>query len=178
MLNNFGITHLAAIWNCDETGKQFEHEPVKVIAPKGARKVVGRTSSVRTNVRIMACVNAVGISMPPMFIVKGKTSKSLHGFNTQQSPIGSMWGFQDKGWMTDALGEIWFRDIFLKHCGSARLQLLILDGHTSHQTLAILEMTIQENIHVLSLPPHTTYALQPLDRTVFGPLNTAYNTAC
>jgi hypothetical protein len=87
-----------------------------------------------------------------MFIVKGKTSKSSHGFNTQQSPTGSMWGFQDKGWMTDALGEIWFRDIFLKHCGSARPQLLILDGHSSHETLAILDMAMQENIHILSLP--------------------------
>ena len=89
-----------------------------------------------------------------------------------------MWAYQEKGWMNDALGELWFREIFLKNCGDARPQLLILDGHSSHETLAILELGLQENIHILSLPPHTTHVLQPLDRTVFGPLNTAYNSVC
>jgi hypothetical protein len=42
------------IWNCDECGKQFEHTPVRVVAEKGARNVVGRTSSNRTNITIMA----------------------------------------------------------------------------------------------------------------------------
>jgi hypothetical protein len=36
------------IWNCDECGKQFEHTPVRVVAEKGARNVVGRTSNNRT----------------------------------------------------------------------------------------------------------------------------------
>jgi hypothetical protein len=31
------------VWNMDETGKSFEHDPVKVIAVKGARNVPGRT---------------------------------------------------------------------------------------------------------------------------------------
>ena len=168
----------SVIWNCDETGKQFEHDPVKILAPKGARSLVGRTTANRTNVTIMACVNAVGNVMPPMFVVKGKTSRSLHGFNTEAAPEGCMWAYQEKGWMNDALGEVWFREIFLKNCGDARPQLLILDGHSSHETLAILELALQENIHILSLPPHTTHVLQPLDRTVFGPLNTAYDSVC
>jgi len=33
-------------------------------------------------------------------------------------------------------------------------------------------------ICVIALPPHTTHALQPLDKWVFGPLNRAYNDAC
>ena len=33
------------IWNCDETGKNFEHQPVKVIAAKDEKSVVGRTSA-------------------------------------------------------------------------------------------------------------------------------------
>ena len=168
----------SVIWYCDETGKQFEHDPVKILAPKGARSLVGRTTANRTNVTIMACVNAVGNVMPPVFVIKGKTSLSLHRFNTEAAPEGCMWAYQEKGWMNDALGEVWFREIFLKICGDARPQLLILDGHSSHETLAILELALQENIHILSLPPHTTHALQPLDRTVFGPLNMAYNSVC
>ena len=166
------------IWNCDECGKQFEHDPVRVVAEKGAKNVVGRTTGNRTNITIMACVNASGEKMPPMLITKGKTARSLHGFNTTGAPSGSIWTYQEKGWMTDELGEMWFRDIFLPNCGPSRPQILILDGHSSHETLSLLQLAVEENIHILSLPPHTTHALQPLDRSVFGPFNIAYNKAC
>lgn len=33
------------IWNCDESGKNFEHDPVRIITTKGATSVVGKTSS-------------------------------------------------------------------------------------------------------------------------------------
>jgi len=55
------------IWNCDEMGKIFEHEPVKVVAAKG-ESCLSRTSSKFTNITIMACENAVGERMPPMFV--------------------------------------------------------------------------------------------------------------
>lgn len=126
----------------------------------------------------MACVNAAGNKMSPLFIVKGKTSRSLHGFNTLAAPQGTRWHYQANGWMNDEIGERWFEDVFLMECGKERPQLLILDGHSSHESLSIIELAIQNNIHILSLPPHTTHALQPLDRCVFGPLNNAYNTAC
>lgn len=84
------------IWNCDETGKQLEHTPVNVIiiASRGSKSVVGRTGNDRSNITIMACVNATGDSMPPMLIVKGKTKKSLFGFNTAESPQNSVSALQ------------------------------------------------------------------------------------
>lgn len=167
----------AKIWNCDEIGKNFEHEPVKVVAAKG-ESCLSRTSSKSTNITVMACVNAAGERMPPMFVVKGKTCKSLYGFNTEVAPKGSRWAFQSNGWMDDTLGERWFNDIFLKNCGPDRPQLLILDGHSSHETLGMLMQAMEENVHILALPPHTTHALQPLDKAVFGPLNRAYNESC
>lgn len=75
-------------------------------------------------------------------------------------------------------GEQWFKTVFLPNCGNERPQLLILDGHGSHETLGLLELAAQEGIHVLALPPHTTHFLQPLDRSVFGPFNKAYNKFC
>ena len=68
--------------------------------------------------------------------------------------------------------------IFLKHCGSKRPQLLIFDGHSSHETLAIIERAIEEDIALLSLPPHCTHHLQQLDRIVFGSLKKFYNSSC
>ena len=35
----------SVIWNCDETGKQFEHFPVKILVPKGAISLVERTTA-------------------------------------------------------------------------------------------------------------------------------------
>ena len=109
------------IWNCDETGKLFEHQPVKVIAAKGEKSVVGRTSANSSNITIMACVNAAGRTMPPLFVAtKGKTSKSLHGFNTSAAPVGTKWFMQKNGWMTDSIGERWFEEVFLAQCGDQR----------------------------------------------------------
>lgn len=80
--------------------------------------------------------------------------------------------------MTDALGEQWFEEVFLKYCGPHRPQLLILDSHRSHEVLGLLQMAKANGIHILALPPHTTAWLQPLDRTVFGPLSRSYNKVC
>lgn len=178
ILSSLGLhDHPQYVWNCDETSKNFEHQPVRVIARRGAN-VVGKTSSKSSNITIMACVNAAGCAMPPMFVVKGKTFRSVHGFNTDAAPSNATWAFQQNGWMDDELGEQWFNGVFLKHCGAHRPQLLILDGHSSHESLAILERAIEEQIYILALPPHTTHHLQPLDKSVFGPLSRAYNHAC
>ena len=57
--------------------------------------------------------------------------------------------------------------------------LLILDGHSSHtKNLEAIHFARENGIVMLSLPPHTTHRLQPLDRTFFKPLMGNYNTAC
>ena len=61
------------IWNADETGLRFEHDPVRVISEKGIKNVVGKTSENEINISIMTCGNAAGRAMPPLVIVKGKT---------------------------------------------------------------------------------------------------------
>jgi hypothetical protein len=165
------------IWNCDESGLNFEHTPVRVVAERGST-VVSKTSAKYSNLTVMACVNASGVAMPPLIITKGKTVKSLHGFNTKDAPNNTLWIYQEKGWITDDIGEKWFKDVFLQHCGQKRPQLLIFDGHSSHESLAIIERALEENIILLSLPPHCTHYLQPLDRSVFGPFKKAYNEKC
>ena len=56
--------------------------------------------------------------------------------------------------------------------------LIILDGHSSHtKNIAAIEYARERGIHMLSLPPHTTHKLQPLDRSFFGPLMSNFNQA-
>ena len=53
--------------------------------------------------------------------------------------------------------------------------LLILDGHKSHtQNIEALEHALKSGVIMLSLPPHTTHKLQPLDVSFFKPLKTYY----
>lgn len=174
---NFG-QYPERLWNCDETSFHMEHTPVRVYAEKGDKSIVSKVSARSSNITVMACVSANGSRMPPMLISKGKTQRSLLGFRTEDAPPESVWTFQKKGWINDEIGEQWFDQVFLKHCGPERPQLLLMDGHGSHETLAIIERAMDENIILMVFPPHCTHYLQPLDRTVFGPLKTAFNHSC
>lgn len=166
------------IWNCDETGLQFSPNAAKVIAPKGVRSLVARCSPSKDSITTLVCVNASGAAMPPLCVVKGKTNRCVHSFAIQDSPQGTIWAFQENGWMNDEIGVQWFSEVFLANCGDARPQLLILDSHHSHEVLEMLELAKAQNIHVMALPPHTTHILQPLDRVVFKPFKTAYRRHC
>ena len=162
----------------DETSFMFQHKPVKICARKGAKNVPGRTSNTRTSITVLAAGNAAGNKMPPMIVTKGKTSKALESWSMEDGPAHTVWTYQEAAWMNGSLGEGWFKKVFLKHCGPLRPQILILDGHSSHETLGLLEAAREAGIHVLALPPHTTAVLQPLDRSVFGPMKEKYNQIC
>ena len=166
------------IWNMDETSVSLTHKPTRVFASKGTRNVPGRVGNSRESITVTACINAAGGDVPPMVIVKGKTRKSLNGFNVQEGPFNTKWTYQTKGWMEESLGTEWFNHVFVPNIGTARPQLLSLDSHSSHETLDIIECAKAQNITLFALPPHTTQWLNPLDKTVFGPFAKEYNKTC
>ena len=53
-------------------------------------------------------------------------------------------------------------------------RLLIINGHGSHTTVDYMWEAFTNNIHIIYLPPHTSYVLQPLDLAIFSPLKRAY----
>lgn len=56
--------------------------------------------------------------------------------------------------------------------------LLTLDNHPSHITIAALDNCKINGITMLSFPSHCTHKLQPVDRSLNGPLKKAVNSAC
>ena len=52
--------------------------------------------------------------------------------------------------------------------------LLILDGHNSHVTLEVVKISMESGLDIVSLPSHTSHALQPLDIACFKPFKTAF----
>ena len=65
---------------------------------------------------------------------------------------------------------------FVKFAGPSvqNLHVIILDGHHSHKTLAAVEYCRAHGIHLLTLPPHRMHKMQPLDRTYFNSLKSAF----
>ena len=68
--------------------------------------------------------------------------------------------YYERAWIEDILGEIWFREHFVKCCGTERPQVLILDSHSAHETLGLLETAKKEGIHLFAFLSHTTQWLE------------------
>ena len=150
------------IWNMDETGLRFQHKAPKVVAEKGTKRLYHRASDSKETVTVVASVNAAGKAMPSLPIVKGKTEMSVTNFATFLGPPEAKWTHQTKGWTDNSLGVEWFKQVFLQNCGKERPILLLLDSHSSHEVLELLELAVEQEIHIFALPPHTTQRLQPL----------------
>jgi len=52
--------------------------------------------------------------------------------------------------------------------------MLVIDGHESHVSAAFEAYCKEKNIITVSMPPHSSHLLQPLDVGCFGPLKRAY----
>ena len=165
------------IWNLDETGVTTVHKPLKVIAEKG-KKQVGRTTSGEkgTTVTMEVAVNAIGNSVPPLFIFPRVNFKP---YFIQQGPPGCIGAAHPSGWITAPIFLEYMKH-FHKHVSSSveNPVLLILDNHISHLSVSVLDFCKENGIVLLSFPPHTSHRLQPLDVSVYGPFKKYYYTAC
>ncbi|KAF0298904.1 Jerky -like [Amphibalanus amphitrite] len=164
------------VWNMDETGITTVQTPSKILAKRGKRTVGALTSAERGQlITVVAACSAAGHYIPPMLIWPRKRhlDKLMDG-----TPPGSIAGTSDSGW-TDG-------DLFLKwlihfqqwtQSSSSNPQLLIMDGHQSHKYIPAILYARENHIHMLTLQPHTSHKMQPLDRTVFKALKAGYNIA-
>lgn len=91
---------------------------------------------------------------------------------------GSKGAAHPSGWMTSAT-FVEFLIHFKKYSKPAadRNVLLLLDNHESHISIESLEYCKNNNIVLVSFPPHTTHKLQPLDVGVYGPMKKYFNSA-
>lgn len=95
------------------------------------------------------------------------------------APSGSVVTCSDSGWMDGDRFVQWMEHfIHFTQPTEDRKFLLILDGHKSHtKNLRAIQLASENNVIMLSLPPHTTHKTQTLDRTFFKPLHTFYGQA-
>ncbi|XP_057311558.1 uncharacterized protein LOC130649317 [Hydractinia symbiolongicarpus] len=166
------------IFNVDESGLTCVHKPIKVLAPKGKRVVATATSGERgVTTTIVVCCSATGSYVPPMMIFKRKRKRQDL---TEGAPVGTLNEVSDSGWINTELFMTYLKH-FAEHTKPTKDDrvLLILDGHRSHtKNIGLIDFARDNGIEIVSLPPHTSHKLQPLDRTFFKPLKVAFNAAC
>lgn len=158
------------VFNMDETGiTVVQKKSPKVYGPKGAKKVGAVTSAERgRTITAVFSVSAAGNYCPPMLIYPRKRMAPALQNN---GPIGALYMCSKSGWINADLFVEWLKH-FQKNVIPTETSpvLLILDNHSSHISLEAYKFCKANFIHMVSLPPHTSDHLQPLDLTFFGPL--------
>ena len=69
------------------------------------------------------------------------------------------------GYVDTELFKMWFEKMFIPNCGATEAEpaLLLMDNHECHVTLSLATMAVQNHVHIILQPPHSSHFLQPLD---------------
>lgn len=121
-------------------------------------------------------INAAGQHIPPFYLFPRKKIGSDFMCNATPSSVGYANG---SGYMTQADFVNFIRH-FITYSGATKdnQSLLILDNHTSHPSIEAIDLAVDNGVVMLSLPPHCSHRMQPLDVAVFAPLKTFYKGQC
>ena len=114
-----------------------------------------------------------GVHVPPVMLFH---RKNMNARLMKGAPSGAKGYASANGWMDNALFLKYLEHFidFVRPCTENKI-LVILDGHQSHKSLQVIDMARANHITIITLPPHTSHRLQPLDITFFGPLKSNYN---
>ena len=160
------------IWNCDESGAQAgKNGGAIVIARKAAQRVHSIVPNQREWLSVLVCINAAGTSIPSFYIFHGRRFRQNY---IEKCEAGATMAMQQRAWMTSYLVSTWISHFIasVRRVGDISLEnrhLLILDRHNSHVTLDVVQEASAAGLDLLTLPAHTSHALQPLDVAVFKP---------
>lgn len=156
------------IFNIDETGVTTVLKSVKILAETGKKQVNVIASAERGELTtFVGIINAAGTALPPVYVFPRirKPDDYLIGAPPSSLALGS-----HNGWMTGELFVVVSDHIKLHtHCTLDQKILLLLDNHETHITVKAVNFCRENGIIMLSLPPHTSHKLQPLDVGVYGP---------
>lgn len=164
------------IYNADETGLLTVTDQPKILAQKGAKQVAQVCSQERGQlVTMLTFISATGNTIPPAFIFPRVHYKD---FMLEEGPVGSLGLAFPSGWM-DTNNFISALKHFIKHAKPTKENpvLLIMDNHETHVSIDVIIMAKENNVVILTLPPHCSHKLQPLDVAVLGPFKTFFKCA-
>jgi hypothetical protein len=163
------------IWNLDEKGWSLgagSHHRELVVASSQRKSAHVAQAGRGQWITLLECVSAAGARLPGFYIYEG----SAHYFgwydDTTDERIG--YAYSDNGWTSDEIGLRWLKEHFNKWArpsAPGRKRLLFCDNHGSHETHEFMEFCLQNDITLFFMPAHTSQYLQPLDVSLFSPLD-------
>lgn len=164
------------IFNTDETGCSTVTNPPKIIGERGSKQIGQVTSAERgTLVTTLFFINASGGFLPPVFIFPRVHYKDVMLSN---GPPGALGLANLSGWMNE---ECFLKALehFVLHVRPSidNPALILMDNHSSHVNLSVVEFARKNSIIIVTFPPHCSHKLQPLDVSVYGPFKTRYRVA-
>ena len=119
------------------------------------------------HVSIHCCVSAMGNTIPPYIIYKGAFPG---GSYTLGGPNSAMYSKQQSGFMDSDLFLKWLINLFIPQTQPSednKPVLLLLDGHSSHCMLDVIDAARNNHVILLALAPHTTHLCKPLNVAVY-----------
>ena len=164
------------IYNLDETGVHTVQEPGKVVTQRGLKQVGSITPAERGElVTLLYTISASGVVLPPMFIFPRVNYRDHF---IKGAPNGSLGKARSTGWISEELFLEYIDFLAEKtRCSIDKKILVILDNHESHISLDVIDKSKEKGVILLTIPPHTSHKLQPLDRTCYKSFKQAYNLA-
>jgi hypothetical protein len=184
MITNFALTHLSVkyvlpgkIFNVDETGISTVSDSEIILAEKGQKRIGTVSSGERGQLVTVICsMSASGNFVPPFFIFPRRRMAPLL---MKDGPSDAAYHISKNEWSNEELFVVWLKH-FTKFVKPSKEEpvLLILVNHGSHVTYDAFMWCKENGIVMLSIPPHTSHRLQPLDVTFYGPLKTVFKAKC
>ncbi|KAJ8917077.1 hypothetical protein NQ315_012996 [Exocentrus adspersus] len=164
------------IFNLDETSTTTVQKCRKIIATKGIKQVSRAVSGERGTLVTTCCIiSAGGNALPPAMVFPRKKFKNRM---IKDAPPGTLGLVSNSGWMTSEIfPEVMRHFIKYSHSNKQNPSLLIYDNHESHISIEAIRDAKENGVTILTLPPHSSHKIQPLDVAVFLPFKSYYNAA-
>lgn len=165
------------IFNLDETSTTtVPSKPTRVIAEKGAKEVSQMVSAERGVLVTTCCIIAAnGSFIPPAMVFPRKNFKP---WMLKGAPPGTLGLANPSGWMTkEKFCEVMRHFVEKTSASKANPALLILDNAEIHFSIECIDIAKENGVIMLTLPPHSSHKLQPLDKAVFSSFKRFYSEA-
>jgi hypothetical protein len=161
----------------DETGVRTVQTPDRIIARCGYNQIGKLVSAERGKLVTLALADSATGNTVPTFFIFPRVNFRAHFLNG--APTGSEGDANPTGWMK-AEQFLKFVKHFVYHVkpSKERPVVLLLENHNSRWSMAALDYCKENGVTALAFPHHCSHKLQPLDRSVFGPLKSYVNHAC
>ena len=129
-------------------------KPNKVVWKIGKKYVYKRAYGKREETHtLVGCASAEGTFIPPFVIFKGFMWNDLL---SKDSLFNSVTKISPKAWITTELFIAWFRFLIVS-VQSERPIVLLMDSHSAHVGIDIINLAKENQIYVVAFPAHTIH---------------------